>query len=529
MAGSRYVLAIDMGSGTVKAAVVSRDGEIAGAAMRPIATHQFPGGGVEQDPHEWWDATVAAAREALDSADVPAGGVVAIKCATQWAVTVPVDERGEPLAPAILWTDTRGGPHVRRLIDGPVKVAGYDVRKLRRWLKRSGGAPVPAGLDGLGHVLHLKNDRPDVYHATRTFLEPMDYLNLRLTGRAAATAGTMFTYWVVDNRDPSRTGYDDGLIRLAGIDRSKLPELIAPDVAVGTLTPEASAALGLSQDTRVMAGACDLHSATIGAGSVEDGDAYFYVGTSSWMSCHLPERRMDIRHLLTTMPATLPGRYVVVAEQGMAGRCLEFLKDNILYPDGQAPPDVYDRLAAGAAAVPPGSDGLIFTPWIDGVFVPKEDHVTRSAFFNQTSRTTRDHYARAVMEGVAYNLRWLRGHLEKFVGRRFERLSFIGGGAQSDVWCQIHADVLGVPIRQVERPRFANAVGTALSAFVALGELRLDEVPKLVRTAAVFEPDPDAQRVHDAHYAEFMRFYRRTRPIYKRLNHGSVASAPRPG
>ena len=518
MVDSRYVLAIDMGTGTVKAALVSDGGEIAGSAMRAISTTQLPGGGVEQDPNEWWTVSVAAAREALAASSVPAERVAAIKCATQWAVTVPVDERGDALSPAISWMDTRGGPHVRRLIDGPVKVAGYDVRKLRRWLRLSGGAPVPAGLDGLGHVLHLKYDRPEVYSAARALLEPMDYLNLRLTGRVAATAGTMFTYWVVDNRDPARSGYDDGLLRLAGIDGDKLPELIAPDAVVGTLTAESASQLGLPLETQVLAGACDLHSATIGAGSVDDGDAYFYVGTSSWMSCHLSERRRDLRHLLTTMPASLPGRYVVVAEQGTAGRCLEFLKDNILYPDGQAPPDVYERLAAAAAEVPPGSDGLIFTPWINGVFVPKEDHVTRSAFFNQTSRTTRGHYARAVMEGVAYNMRWLRGHLEKFVGRPFERLSFIGGGAQSDLWCQIHADILGVPVRQVENPRYANAVGTALSAFVALGELRPDEVPALVRTTAVFEPEPAAQRVHDAHYAEFMRFYRRARPIYKRLN-----------
>jgi xylulokinase len=518
MAGSRHVLAIDMGSGTVKAAIVSSAGEIAGSAMRPIATRELPGGGAEQDPGEWWTATVATAREALQRSGVAPESVVAIKCATQWAVTVPVDERGDALAGAISWMDTRGGPHVRRLIDGPVKLAGYDVRKLRRWLKLSGGAPVPAGVDGLSHVLHLKHDRPEVYAATRTFLEPMDYLNLRLTGRAAATAGTMFTYWVVDNRDAAQARYDPGLVKLAGIDSDKLPELIAPDAVVGTLTPAAAEAIGLSTETKVLAGACDLHSATIGAGSVEDGDAYFYVGTTSWMSCHLSDRRRDLRHLLATMPATLPGRYVVVAEQGMAGRCLEFLKDNILYPEGDAPPDVYERLSAGAARVPPGSEGLIFTPWINGVFVPKEDHVTRSAFFNQTWRTTRGHYARAVMEGVAYNLRWLRGHLEKFVGRRFERLTFIGGGAESDLWCQIHADILGVPIRQVENPRYANAVGTALSAFVALGEIRLEDVPAMVRTATVYEPDPDARRVHDAHYAEFMRFYRRTRPIYKRLN-----------
>src|SRR5450759_4660161 len=124
-------------------------------------------------------------------------------------------------------------------------------------------------------------------------------------------------------------------------------------------------------------------------------------------------------------PAGLPGRYVVVAEQGMAGRCLEFLKDNILYPDGvQAPADVYALLERQAAEVAAGSDGLIFTPWINGVLVPTEDSSTRSAFLNQTWRTTRGHYVRAVMEGVAYNMRWLMPHVERFAKTRFEAVSY---------------------------------------------------------------------------------------------------------
>jgi xylulokinase len=224
------------------------------------------------------------------------------------------------------------------------------------------------------------------------------------------------------------------------------------------------------------------------------------------------------------MPAGLPGRYVVVAEQGMAGRCLEFLKDNILYPAGvDAPTDVYAVLERQAAEVEPGSNGLIFTPWIDGVFVPSADPVTRSAFLNQTWRTTRAHYIRAVMEGVAYNLRWLKPHVERFAKTRFDELSFIGGGALSDTWTQIFADVLGVPVRRVAEPRLANAVGAGMLAFVALGEVRAEDISALVR-GSIHQPELERGRIYDAMFDEFLRFYKRTRPIYRRLNRGAGAN-----
>jgi xylulokinase len=181
-----------------------------------------------------------------------------------------------------------------------------------------------------------------------------------------------------------------------------------------------------------------------------------------------------------------------------------------------------------------GSDGLLFTPWIHGVLAPVGDGTTRSAFFNQSLRTTRAHYVRAVMEGVAYNLRWLRGAVQKFVGRSFPELRFIGGGAQSDTWCGILADVLGCPVRQIENPRFANAVGGALAAFVALGEIRADEIPGLVRSAAVHHPDPANRALHDELFAEFLELYRATKPIYRRLNgrrrgsRGGASAADRP-
>jgi xylulokinase len=518
----RYVLAIDMGSGSVKAALVSRQGEVIASANREIHTRYLPGGGAEQDPHEWWAAVVEAARATLQQAGMTPACVVAIKCVTQWSVTVAVGADGNALGDAISWMDSRGGPYNRRLVDGPLKLSGYDVFKLRRWIKLTGGCPVQSGIDSLGHILFLKHERPDVYARAHKFIEPMDYLNLRLTGRIVASYGTIFPYWLTDNRDAGRIDYAPSLLALAGIERAKLPDLVSVDAVVGTLTPAAADALGLLPTTQVLAGACDSQAAAIGAGATRDHDGYFYIGSTSWMSCHVRAKKTDLLHSILTMPAALPGRYIVVAEQGMAGRCLEFLKDNILFPGGEngaaLASDPYDILNLEAGKVPPGSEGLIFTPWINGVLVPSEDRYTRSAFMNQSARTTRSHYVRAVMEGVAFNLRWLRHHVERFVGRPFAQLNFIGGAALSPVWCQILADVLGCPVRQVANPRYANAVGGALAAFGALGDMTIEDMASTVKFAAVYQPDAGNRRVYDQQFSAFMQFYKRMKPVYRRLN-----------
>jgi xylulokinase len=517
----RFVLALDLGSGSVKAALLSNRGELAGTGLETIDTLFLPNGGAEQNPAQWWSAAVGAARSALAAAAVPPEQVRAVACTTAWSITVPVDAGGKELSNALTWMDTRGGPYNRKVVAGWPQVGGYAAPKLWKWLKLTGIAPQHSGIDGLGHILYLKHERPDLYARAHKFLEPMDYLNLRLTGKCAASYSTIFPYVLTDNRNPNRIDYHPDLLRLSGVDRAKMPDLQPVNRVLGTLKPEIASQLGLAPDTQVVTGCGDSHAATIGAGAVRDYDGYFCIGTSAWMSCHVPAKKIDLIHKIGTMPAALPGRYIVLGEQGIAGKCLEFLKDRILFPDavnGSGPADPYALLNAEAARVAPGSEGLIFTPWINGILSPTEDTHTRSAFFNQSVRTTRGHYVRAVMEGVAFNVRWLKGYVEKFIGRRFQRLNFIGGGATSDLWCAILADILGCPVCQVANPRSAIATGAAFAAFLALGEIRLDDIAALVKLKATHQPDETRRRVYDQQFREFLEFYRRMKPLYKRLN-----------
>ncbi|GIW45188.1 MAG: carbohydrate kinase [Candidatus Binatia bacterium] len=523
-----WVLAIDMGTSAVKAALVSSRGEVASSATLPISTRLLPRGGAEQDPEEWWKQVTGAARATLAEQPALREKIVAVACTTQWAVTVPVDRYGNPLGPAISWMDTRGAPYVRAIVRGWPNVSGYGAYKLFTWIRLTGGAPSRSGVDGLGHVLFLKNEQPELYRAAYKFLEPMDYLNARLTGRIAASYGTMFPYWLTDNRNPHRIYYHPRLLAWAGIEPEKLPELKPVNSVLGPLRPEVAEELGLRPDTVVVMGSSDGHSAAIGAGSVRDFVGYFYVGTTAWLSCHVPWKRSDLRHMLTTMPAALAGRYVVAAEQGMAGRCLEFLKDNVLLPsnDPSVAPleDPYAYLGSLAASVAPGSDGLLFTPWINGVLAPRDDPWTRSAFVNQSHRTTRAHYVRAVMEGVAFNVRWLRVHVEKFVGRPFPDLRFIGGAAVSDLWCQIFADILNCRILRPAHPRAANAVGAAFAAFATLGVLDAERMEQRIAIERVFTPDRSTRQLYDERFGEFLDLYRRLGPVYRRLNRRSARS-----
>jgi xylulokinase len=175
-------------------------------------------------------------------------------------------------------------------------------------------------------------------------------------------------------------------------------------------------------------------------------------------------------------------------------------------------------MLALAAEVPAGSDGLVFAPWLNGERSPVDDRTVRGGFFNQSLGVTRGHLVRAVLEGVACNSRWLLTYVERFAGRRLEAVTAVGGGARSELWCQVHADVLGRVVRQAADPVLASARGAALQASVALGHLGWDEVAATVPVARTFEPDPANGRVYDRLFPEFVNLYRGTRKIYARLN-----------
>jgi xylulokinase len=521
----KVVLAVDLGTTSLKVALVSVQGRVLGCESLDTGAILLPGGGAEQCPADWWSGIVAAAHKLLGRGLCRVEQVTAICCSTHFSGTVAVDRGGHPLCNAIIWMDARGAPYARHATRGFPSVKGYGLRNLLTWVRLTGGIPSHAGKDSIAHVLFLKHERPDLYAQTHKFLEAMDYLDLLMTGRCAATHASISLHWATDNRDLSCLRYSPTLLSMLGVNRDKLPDLLPPATVLGPLRPEVARELGLREDVVVVKGTPDPLAAALGSGAVRDYAGHIYVGTSSWVTCHVPFKKTDLAHNMASLPSAIPGRYFVANEQESAGKCLAYLADNVFFHADRLltppkPPDWLSLFDAMAQEVPAGSDKLLFTPWLYGERTPVEDRALRSSFFNQSLRTTRPHMVRAVMEGVALNLKWAFSHVERFVGRRMDDLAMVGGGANSDVWCQIHADVLDRTIRQVKDPVNVPVRGAAFLAAMALGHLTLADLPGRVEVARTYRPNAANRAIYNELFSEFLRFHQRNRDGHARLNGG---------
>jgi xylulokinase len=522
-AADKFILAIDLGTGGPKVALVSTQGEVVESEFEETRLFLLPGGGAEQSPQEWWDAIDKATKRLLMKELVPDENIVAIICTGQWSGTVPVDENGHALGNAIIWMDARGAPYINSVVGGPLKIQGYAPQKLWKWVQRSGGIPATAGKDPIAHILYLKHIHPEIYQRTYKFLEPMDYLGLLLTGHFASSYNTIVLHWLTDIRDISNIQYDRDLTKLTSIDANKLPELHPTNGILGALRADLAREWGLREDVKVIMGTPDMHSAPVGSGAVRDYEAHLYIGTSSWLMCHVPFKKTDILHNMGALPSGIPGRYILTNEQECAGVCLQYLRDNVFFHTdelsaGVKPANAYHLFDEIAARTPAGSDKLIFTPWLYGERTPVDDHTVRGGFFNQSLQTNREHMIRAVFEGVAFNSRWLLKYAEQFIKRRMDAINMIGGGAKSNIWCQIHADVLDRKIRQVKDPILANVRGAALLASAALGYISYEEIPALVPIACEYEPNPAHRKIYDELFEAFVAIYESNQKIYARLN-----------
>ena len=520
---TEHVLTIDLGTSGPKTAVFTLEGEYIDGEFEPVELLLSDNGGAEQRPADWWAGVLAGVRRLDERGSLPAEGFAAISVTSQWSGTVAIDAAGDPVCNSIIWMDSRGASDIARVVGGPLKVQGYDARKLRRWISLTGGVPSLSGKDPIAHIHWLRRTRPELDAVTEMYLEPKDWLNLQLTGVRAATYDSIVMTWVTDNRDPSHVRYSDELLALAGLRREWMPELVPATSVMGFLTADAAGQLGLPAGIPVIGGTPDVQSAAVGSGAVEDYDGHLYLGTSSWLSCHVPFKKTDVLRGVASLPSPLPGRYFVADEQETAGACLNWLRDQVLYPDdelgpGPAPEDVFGRIDRLAATSPAGSNGVIFTPWLNGERTPVDDHTIRAGWHNLSLRSDRADMVRAVLEGVAFNSRWLLEAVERFTGRPFPWINVVGGGGLSPLWAQIHADVLDRPIRRVEHPIRANARGAALLAGVALGVVEVGDLGAKVTVVEQHDPDPANRDVYDRLYTAYRSIYQQNRSIHRRLN-----------
>ena len=504
-----HVLAVDLGTTGVKVAVVGDDGRVhalAGERLRLLTTAD---GGVEQDPEEWWAAIGRCARSALAAGQVPPIDVDLVAVTSQYTSTTPIDAAGRPLGNTIMWMDTRGRRHHPCLVDRAT--AAW-------WIERHGF--VPSGQDGIGHVAFIRREQPELYARTAAFVEPMDALVARLTGRITATQNTVFPMLCTDNRSRGTTVYDADMIERAGYDLDRLPELVPLGVPRGGLTSVAADHLGLRTGTVVADATIDSVTSAIGTGGVEPDRLGVVIGTTTVVATHVDARCQDMAHGLTAVPSPLPGRYLLVAENGIGGKALDVLVG--LLDDTATPArhldGAHSRLLRLAASSPPGSHGVIATPWLAGSMAPAFHRFTRATYANIGLETTRADLARAVVEGIALSTAWLVPYVEALAGTTEAALTLGGGVAASPLVGRILADCTGRPVRRLADPSAANARGAALLALVGAGRLLPGDLPDRLPIAEHHEPDPATTAMYAERLAHLTSLHAATAPWYAALN-----------
>ncbi len=522
MSTEPVILSVDLGTSSMKVAAITIHGEVLGWESEPLDLIVTPDGGTEQAPEEWWKAFLTASKRLIAQQELH-DRIRAVCCSTQGEGTIPVNKHGQPLMNCILWMDMRGADALEKQFKGLVNLTGAGLRQTLRWIRLTGGMPSMTGKDPAAHMLFIRDQFPGVYERTYKFLNVLDYMNLKLTGRCVATFDSILTSWVTDNRDPDNIVYHPGLIEDSGISADKFPEIVPCTKVVGNIKPDVAQALGLAPDVKVVAGAIDSTAAAIGAGTVEDNALHVYLGTSSWMAAHVPYKKTDVANSLASVPCAIPGKYILIALQATAGGNLTFLRDNVLYHKDElmleeSVPDIFKVLDIIANRTPAGSNKVVYTPWIWGERAPVEDRTLRAGLYNLSLNNTREDIIRAFLEGIALNTRWLLTPVERFLKRTVPRMNIIGGGAQSDVWCQIFADVMNREIRQVSDPVCANARGAAWIGAVGLNEIQYADIPDVIQFKQIYQPRPENRALYDERFDVFKQIYRQMKAIYHRLN-----------
>ena len=416
-----HAIGIDVGTTNLKVALVADDSRLVASTARPLNVFQA-GGIAEQDANATWDQVCDAIRELSAAEPAAASDVGAIGVCSQYSSIVPVDAGGRAIAPMTLYWDHRGTAASHAIMNRHPEA--FEV-----FIEHHGIPPIGAGLS-LGHLLSFQLDQPDVHARTHAYLELMDFVTAQLTGRICATQCTMFMVQVCDNRTVGVTEYDAELVRLAGVDASRLPPLVEIDGVVGALLPAVAADLGLRSDVTVRAGMNDSQAGALASGAFAPRRGGLAIGTTAVLLDTVADKRTDLDVELVSMPSTIPGHYLAWAENGIAGKAVEHVLTSVLGANDPLATsgaiDPFAEVDEAIAASLPGSNGVLFLPWLTGSMAPSASTKMRGAFLNLSLDTHRVDVVRAMIEGTAHNLRWLLPSVEGFTGQRIDEIAFFG-------------------------------------------------------------------------------------------------------
>lgn len=500
-----YILAYDFGTSGVKAALVDYEGRLIGDKECGYPLLYKGGGFVEQEPQAYWDAVCKATRTVIENAGIPAESVTGMSFSTQGLGIIPLSKDGEILYNNISWVDSRARAQADEINE---KLGRHEFD----------------AADVIPKYLWIKQNMPELYEKTAYFLDCTGYLNYMATGNIAMDYSGKAPYSADEAEVKRRLSWYE----TAGLDVAKCPPLIPCTGYVGNLTEKAAAELGVTTAVEVYMGVVDVTCAAMGAGCCKEGDAHVYLGTSGWLTVVTGKDKF---------PTSQPGIWQLQAADETkhlyggctqcAGMALDWAIDRFYHTEkemfarGEKPSgeeNIYDLVNKEAAEVPASSEGLLATTWLLGEGCPITDEKAKAVYVGATQTHTRNYFVNAMMEAVCYSLRMeIDDYRIDSGGKEVEKLGAIGGGAQSDHWMQMMANVTGVPVSVPENCRHSGAIGSAAIVCVGKGIYKIDEIDRFVRIGKTFYPDPEKKAIYDRQYAIWQKLYPALKDVFADL------------
>lgn len=537
---SKFVIAYDIGTTGVKTCLFEIDKTIKlkAASSMGYGLYMVENGGAEQDFDEWWNAMAVTTKEIFDSDEVKALGVTAsdiagISFCSQMQGLVALDKDCNVLRRPMSYMDQRAKEEIKKGIANGIQIAGANVFKLLPYLYYTGAVSCSVK-DPIWKYKWIEAHEPEIFSKIYKIVDVKESLIAYMTGRIIMTQDSAFGQLLYDTRK-GHEGWCKPVCKLVDVNPDHLAEIVKSTDVVGGLTEKAAAELGLVPGIPVFGGGGDASLIGVGAGAVLPGDTHIYSGTSGWVSTVVEKQTVDTGAMIAAIVGADPGRYNYFAEHETSGKCLEWVKNHLALDEigiylekkdvTESPENIenaytslYDYLSKVMSETPAGCDGVIFTPWLHGNRCPFEDPNAAGAFFNIKLETGKRDLIRSVIEGVCFQNRWMYEQQAKKV-EVSDTIRFVGGGALSDVTCQILADVLGKTVETVDSPQNVGAVGAAAVIGVGIGEIEsLSKVKDFIPAAKTFTPNPENKAVYDKNYEVFKEFYKNNKKAYKALN-----------
>ena len=499
------MIGCDVGSQGTNAALYAADGTLAASAYEAYDL-SFPNPGwAEQDPDLWTAAIETACRRL--GAECPDGpsAIKGLSFGSQLDGMLVCEGAGRRLRPALIWMDRRAEAQAAALAE---RVSPADFYRA-----------VGANLDSSHAVfkaLWVRDEEPEIWTDAASLQSPGTYVLRHATGVTAIDPSNASSLALLDPRTKT---WSREVLEAAGLDGAILPELGDATQAVGTVTPAFADASGLDPGTVVAIGCGDEMAATLGAGVFEPGEVCDVVGTAEPVCAASAEPREDPTMLVECHPHADPDAWLLENPGFVSGGNLRWWRDQFA-PDerrreAEGLGDAYDELSEEASRVPPGSDGVVFLPAMQGAMAPEWNGAARGVFYGLTLAHTRDHMTRAILEGSAFGLRDIIEAM-RGAGLEVRRLTIVGGGAKGPLWRQVKADVTGLPVRV---PESVETTATGAAILAAVGSGVHANVPDAVKAFVSFRPeehapDPAAAEAYDQAYRRYRDVYFALKPVY---------------